>query len=59
MSECADPFTDKVVTMRIERGAGAGSNIYALSVLEHEQGKQKPFVFLENELVYSGYCKRF
>lgn len=48
-----------VTTMRIEQGAGAGSNIYALTVLEYEQATKKPFVFLQNEGVYFGYCEHF
>jgi hypothetical protein len=48
-----------VTTMRREQGAGAGSNIYALTVLEYEQGTKKPFIFLENEAVYFGYCEHF
>jgi hypothetical protein len=48
-----------VTTMRIEEGVGAGSNIYALNVLEYKQGMQKPFVFLENETVFFGYCEHF
>lgn len=48
-----------VTTMRIEQGAGAGSNIYALTVLEYVQATKKPFVFLQNEGVYFGYCEHF
>lgn len=48
-----------VTTMRVEQGAGAGSNIYALTVLEYEQGPKKPFVFLNNEMVFFGHCEHF
>jgi hypothetical protein len=48
-----------VTTMRLEQGAGAGSNVYALTVLEYEQGKKKPFVFLNNEMVFFGHCEHF
>ena len=48
-----------VTTMRVEQGAGAGSNIYAITVLEYEQGEKKPFVFLNNEAVFFGYCEHF
>jgi len=48
-----------VTTMRLEQGAGAGSNIYALTIVEYEQGTKKPFVFLENDIVYFGHCEYF
>ena len=48
-----------VTTMKIKQGAGAGSNIYALTVLEYEQGTKKPFVYLDNEAVFFGYCEHF
>jgi hypothetical protein len=48
-----------VTTMRLEQGAGAGSNVSALTVLEYEQGTKKPFVFLENETVFFGHCEHF
>ena len=48
-----------VTTMRIEQGAGAGSNIHALTVLEYEQGTKKPFVYLNNEAVFFGHCEHF
>ncbi|OAI15816.1 hypothetical protein A1507_13410 [Methylomonas koyamae] len=48
-----------VTTMRKEQGAGAGSNVYALTVLEHEEGEKKPFVFLSNEMVFFGHCEHF
>lgn len=48
-----------VTTMRIEQGAGAGSDVYTLNVSEHEQGTKKPFVFLENDVVYLGFCEHF
>jgi len=48
-----------VTTMRINQGFGAGSNIYALTILEHEQGTRKPFVFLNNETIYFGHCEHF
>ena len=48
-----------VTTMRIEQGAGAGSNIHALTVLEYEQGTKKPFVYLNNETVFFGHCEHF
>jgi len=48
-----------VTTMRKEEGAGAGSNIYALTILEYEHAKKKPFVFLDNEAVFFGSCEHF
>lgn len=48
-----------VATMRRDQGAGAGSNIYALTVVEYERSAKKPFVFLENDLVYFGQCEHF
>lgn len=48
-----------VTTMRIDQGAGAGSNIYALTIEEFESGPQKPFVFLENGNVFFGQCEHF
>lgn len=48
-----------VTTMRIEEGAGVGSNIYALTIDEYESSEQKPFVFLENDVVYLGTCEHF
>ncbi len=48
-----------VTTMRREEGAGVGSNIYALTINEFVSSNEKPFVFLENDVVYLGTCKHF
>lgn len=48
-----------VSTMRIDQGAGAGSNIYALTIEEFQSGPQKPFLFLENGNAFFGQCVRF
>jgi hypothetical protein len=48
-----------ITTMRREQGVGAGSNIYALTIVEYEQGPKKPFIFLENDKVYFGHCEHF
>lgn len=48
-----------VTTMRENQGVGAGSNIYALNVMEFSSSKEKPFVFLSNSEVYFGVCKHF
>jgi len=48
-----------VTTMSKEQGVGAGSNVYTLIVLEYEKGPKKPFVFLENDVVFFGVCSHF
>jgi hypothetical protein len=48
-----------VTTMRKDQGAGAGSNIYALTISEYQEGAKKPFIFLENGDAYLGNCEHF
>ncbi len=48
-----------VTTMRIEQGAGAGSNIYALTINEYDKSPKKPFIFLDNDVVFFGACEHF
>ena len=48
-----------VTTMRIEQGAGAGSNIYALTIKEYDTSQKKPFIFLKNDVVFFGACEHF
>jgi hypothetical protein len=48
-----------VTTMRIEQGAGAGSNIFALTINEYDKSPRKPFVFLDNDVVFFGACEHF
>jgi hypothetical protein len=48
-----------VTTMRIDQGAGHGSNVYVLVVNEFVDGKIKPFVFLQNDTTYFGQCEHF
>ena len=48
-----------VTTMRKDQGAGAGSNIYALTISEYREGAKKPFIFLENGDAYLGNCEHF
>ncbi|ESS72887.1 hypothetical protein MGMO_44c00370 [Methyloglobulus morosus KoM1] len=48
-----------VTTMRLDEGAGFGSNIYALTINEYAYSSQKPFVFLNNDVVYLGECEHF
>lgn len=50
----------KVVTiMRPGDGAGAGSNIHALTVLEYEETSKKPFIYLHTDMVFFGQCEHF
>ena len=50
----------KAVTIqRIEEGAGKGSNIYALTINEFSKSPKKPFVFLNNDVVFFGSCEHF
>jgi hypothetical protein len=46
-----------VTTMKLSQGAGKGSNLYALVIDEFVESPRKPFVFLQNEAVYFGYCE--
>lgn len=47
----------KVVTiMSKQQGAGAGSNIYALTINEFEKTRNKNFVFMQNDEVFFGKC---
>ena len=48
-----------VTTMRTDQGAGAGSNIYALNIEEFESGPKKPFVFMENNRIFFGFCEHY
>ena len=48
-----------VTTMRIEQGAGVGSNIYALTINEYDKSPKKPFIFLDNDVVFIGACEHF
>jgi hypothetical protein len=48
-----------IASMRKEQGAGAGSNIYALTIEEFESGAKKPFVFLQNDKVFFGFCQHY
>ncbi|MDO8445168.1 MAG: hypothetical protein Q7T53_03530 [Deltaproteobacteria bacterium] len=48
-----------ITTMKIEEGAGVGSNIYVLNILEYVERPNKPFVFMENEVVYFGSCVHY
>jgi hypothetical protein len=48
-----------VTTMSIEQGVGAGSNIYALTIIEYDKSPKKPFIFLNNDVVFFGACEHF
>jgi hypothetical protein len=48
-----------VTTMRVDQGAGAGSNVYTLNINEYVSSQKKPFVFLENDVVFLGVCEHF
>ncbi|MGA9163151.1 MAG: hypothetical protein WBZ31_01730 [Thiobacillus sp.] len=48
-----------VTTMRLEQGAGAGSNVYVLTINEFSSSPKKPFVFVENDEVFLGVCEHF
>lgn len=48
-----------VTTMRKDQGAGAGSNIYALTINEFQDGPIKPFIFLNNDEAFMGWCEHF
>jgi hypothetical protein len=45
-----------VTTLRLEQGAGRGSNVYVLVVNEYKRTQEKPFVFLSNDAAYFGMC---
>ena len=45
--------------MRLEDGVGVGSNIYALTINEFSKSPNKPFVFLNNDVVFFGSCEHF
>ena len=48
-----------VTTMRRDQGVGAGSNLFAIVVKEFAETAKKPFVFLENDMVFYGHCIHF
>lgn len=35
-----------VTTMRNEQGAGAGSSVFALTIMEFKDGERRPFIYL-------------
>jgi hypothetical protein len=48
-----------VATMRREQGVGAGSNAYILTVNEYVESERKPFLFVQNDEAFFGYCTHF
>lgn len=48
-----------ITTMRKDQGAGAGSAIFALTINEYEEAARKPFIFLNNDEAYLGWCEHF
>ena len=48
-----------VTTMRKDQGAGAGSSIHALTINEYEQGNRKPFIFMQSDEAFLGWCEHF
>lgn len=56
----SDQNSFKVVnTLRVGQAGAVGSNVYTLVVSEHETSPHKPFIFLENDVVYTGICEHF
>jgi hypothetical protein len=45
-----------VTTLRLDQGAGRGSNVYVLVVNEYRRTPEKPFLFLHNDEIYFGDC---
>ena len=48
-----------IASLKVTEGAGAGSNMYALTIDEHQDGKIKPFVFLQNNIAFFGHCSHY
>lgn len=48
-----------VATMRKDQGAGGGSSIYALTINEYDESDRKPFIFLQNDEAFLGWCEHF
>jgi|SRR6185369_893669 len=48
-----------ITTMRTGDGAGTGSNVYALTILEYQKSSRKPFIYLYTDLVFFGECEHF
>lgn len=48
-----------VATMRKDQGAGVGSSIYALTINEYDESDRKPFIFMQNDEAFLGWCEHF
>jgi len=48
-----------VTTMRKDEGVGQGSSVFVLTINEYVDEAQKPFIFLNNDDVYLGWCEHF
>jgi hypothetical protein len=48
-----------VTTMRKDQGAGVGSSMYALTINEYDESDRKPFIFLQNDEAFLGWCEHF
>lgn len=46
-------------SLRLDQGAGAGSNVYLLTINEYDSSPRKPFLFAQNDVAYFGYCTHF
>lgn len=56
----SDQNSFKVVTiMRQEQGIGFSSNVYLLTIKEYSPSTKKPFIFVENDVVFLGTCEHF
>lgn len=48
-----------ISTLKLEQGAGRGSNVYMLVVQEYVKGFEKPFIFANNDELYFVNCIPF
>lgn len=48
-----------VTTLRPGQGMGPGSYVYLLVIREFHEGKDKPFMFADNDQVHYGTCRSF
>ena len=48
-----------VTTMRKDEGVGPGSSVFVLTINEYVDEAHKPFIFLNNDDVYLGWCEHF
>lgn len=42
--------------LKIGEGMGRGSNLYALNIEEFVKNELKPFTYMDNSMVFRGYC---